>query len=325
MTLSTLAEVQLRPPTLAEAETVVALMNRASVAGGGPEMFTVGEVVGEWQSDTFSLEDDARVAVGPDGQIIGYAELFFFGPDTSRIDIYTHVHPDYAEYDLDNRLLQWGESRAREFLPHFAPDTEIVLKTGHWSGAEAAKRIYKQEGFELVRHSWTMQIDFEQAPPAPEWPDGITVRNFVRDQDERIVYDLRQAAFADMWGFTSMPFERWVYHLISNEKDFDSNFWFLAFENGELVGHALCLPRTHEDPAMGWVQNLAVRRDQRKRGLGMALLLHSFGAFYGNGSQRAGLSVDATSLTGAQRLYQRAGMRSARQFDTYHKTLRPGQ
>jgi mycothiol synthase len=35
--------------------------------------------------------------------------------------------------------------------------------------------------------------------------------------------------------------------------------------------------------------------------------------------------VDASSLTGATRLYEKAGMRVLRQFDNYEKELRPGR
>jgi mycothiol synthase len=35
--------------------------------------------------------------------------------------------------------------------------------------------------------------------------------------------------------------------------------------------------------------------------------------------------VDATSLTGATRLYEKAGMWVYRQWDTYEKELRPGR
>jgi len=55
------------------------------------------------------------------------------------------------------------------------------------------------------------------------------------------------------------------------------------------------------------------------------LLKHAFAAFYANGSKRAGLGVDADSLTGALRLYEHAGMHVSRQFNQYEKELRPGR
>jgi GNAT superfamily N-acetyltransferase len=68
-----------------------------------------------------------------------------------------------------------------------------------------------------------------------------------------------------------------------------------------------------------------VRREWRKRGLGYAMLKHAFAAFYADGKKRAGLGVDASSLTGALRLYERAGMRVQRQFNQFEKDFRPGR
>jgi ribosomal protein S18 acetylase RimI-like enzyme len=56
----------------------------------------------------------------------------------------------------------------------------------------------------------------------------------------------------------------------------------------------------------------------------MALLLHSFGEFYRRGIHKVALGVDAQSLTGATRLYERAGMHIVRQYARYEKELRPG-
>jgi mycothiol synthase len=55
------------------------------------------------------------------------------------------------------------------------------------------------------------------------------------------------------------------------------------------------------------------------------LLQHSFGEFYRRGTKTIGLGVDASSPTGATRLYQRAGMYVASEFLTYEKELRAGR
>jgi mycothiol synthase len=302
-----------------EVEEVANLLNACSLAQIGVEEFSAHEMRGEWGAAHFNLETDARVLLTPQGRIIGFSEFFRMG---GRLELYVYVHPDYAGQNLETRLLRLGEERARQFSPEFPHTEQVVLSTGAWSSNAAAAQVFEQEGYRVVRHSWQMVIEFEEAPPAPQWPDGITVRTFVPEQDERIVYELRESAFADMWGFTSLSFEDWVYHLIKTEENFDPNLWFLAFDGPELVGHALCYPRTNEDPEMAWIQNLAVQRSWRQRGLGMALLQHTFGEFYRQGKPKAGLSVDSTSLTGAQRLYERAGMKIARQFDKYQKVLR---
>jgi RimJ/RimL family protein N-acetyltransferase len=57
----------------------------------------------------------------------------------------------------------------------------------------------------------------------------------------------------------------------------------------------------------------------------LALLQHCFWARHGRGKRRAKLGVDAESLTGATRLYEKAGMTLERQFDFYELELRGGQ
>jgi ribosomal protein S18 acetylase RimI-like enzyme len=76
---------------------------------------------------------------------------------------------------------------------------------------------------------------------------------------------------------------------------------------------------------MAWVQSLGVRRPWRRQGLALALLHHLFGASYRRGITKVGLGVDTESLTGATRLYEKAGMQIYRQWDTYEKELRPGE
>ena len=76
---------------------------------------------------------------------------------------------------------------------------------------------------------------------------------------------------------------------------------------------------------MGWVNSLGVRRPWRRRGLALALLRHAFGVFYRRGKTKVGLGVDATSLTGATRLYEKAGMHVQRKSVTYEKVLREGR
>ena len=75
---------------------------------------------------------------------------------------------------------------------------------------------------------------------------------------------------------------------------------------------------------MGWVDTLGVRRPWRRQGLAEALLYHSFRELRRRGRTSVGLGVDASSLTGATRLYEKAGMRAIRKFTRYEKELRPG-
>ncbi len=145
---------------------------------------------------------------------------------------------------------------------------------------------------------------------------------------ERAVLLADRDAFRDHWGHVERPFEvdyRRLMHFIENDPEFDPDLWFLALDGDEIAGISLCSPSAAGHPDTGWVNALGVRRPWRRRGLALALLHHSFCTFYQRGRQKVGLGVDAESLTGATRLYERAGMLPVRQTAAYEKVLRPGE
>ena len=160
-------------------------------------------------------------------------------------------------------------------------------------------------------------LDLDGPPPLPDWPDGVQVRTFDREADARAVHRLVQDAFADIGDQPRRSYEFWVEtHL--ERSDFDPSLWFLATDGGELVGANLA----QSGPLGGYVAQLAVRRDQRGRGLGLALLRHGFSELHRRGVREVYLHVDSENRTGATRLYERAGMRVQHRSDSWMKTLR---
>jgi mycothiol synthase len=173
--------------------------------------------------------------------------------------------------------------------------------------------------FAPARHSYRMEIDLADERPEPVWPSGISVRILAEGEERRI-----HEAFLEVWQDTSDPpndtMEEWN-HWLMRAETFEPSLWFLALGGDDLAGFAVCRKDTN-DPAAGHVELLGVRRPWRKQGLGHALLLHSFQAFRQRGWTRGTLGVDASSPTGATRLYERAGM------SVYRDTLfleRPAQ
>jgi ribosomal protein S18 acetylase RimI-like enzyme len=136
------------------------------------------------------------------------------------------------------------------------------------------------------------------------------------EQDEA-VFEAHEEAFSDHWGHTRGTYEEWLHRF--SERDL--SLWFIAWDGDQVAGYSLCRFRM----GIGWVGTLGVRRPWRKRGLGEALLLHSFAEFHRRGMQTIGLGVDAANPTGATRLYQKAGMKVAAEYVIYEKELRPGR
>jgi mycothiol synthase len=162
--------------------------------------------------------------------------------------------------------------------------------------------------------------------PEAELPEGITLRTYHPEFDAEAVYRAQNDSFRDHFGFVEAPFEEGLKrfkHFWEDESS-DPTLLFLAMDGDEIAGINLCRPHSFEDPEMGWVGTLGVRRPWRKHGLGLALLRHSFNEFYRRGKRKVGLGVDAQNLTGALRLYEKAGMHVHQTFDQYEKELRPG-
>ena len=256
-------------------------------------------------------EENWRVALNAGGRLVGSAAVWHPEPDAERVFVFMIAYPrEPATYE---HLLDWGEERARILTADRAGRTH----TSADSENDVLAAILRARGYELVRHFFTMEIDLDEEPAQPVWPEGISVRVF-RPGEERAVYDTDMEAFQDHWDFFRIPFDRWRdYHL--GRSDFDPSLWFLAMEGDEIAGTALCSSEAR--PGIGRVGILAVRRPWRRRGLGRALLLHAFRELRNHGRAKADLNVDGENLTGAVRLYERAGMHVAHRDDSYRKEL----
>jgi mycothiol synthase len=237
-------------------------------------------------------------------------------PKAARFFGFALVHPDHERRGIGRFLVDKLEFEARARLDQVPAGPEVFVSTGASSRNERARQLFEQAGFRQVRRFWDMAVQFDEPPAAPRWPPGVQVSTVGNDQ-QRTLHKAIDEAFQDHWNAAPISFEEWERRRLAQE--FDPGLWFVASEGGEIAGAALCRLRE----TGGWVDVLGVRRPWRRRGLGEALLRHSFGEFFRRGVHTAGLGVDSESLTGATRLYERAGMRVAKSFDSFEKELRP--
>jgi mycothiol synthase len=266
----------------------------------------------EW----FALPDiEALVAESPDGRLTGYADLTPLA-ERSRIWIDLRVPPGPEAAQVTDALLAAVEARAgRTAAPGAAVRTSVA------SIAEPRQACLRARGYELVRHSFQMRIELDGGLEAPRWPEGITVRAFRPGRDDEAVHGVQQETFADQYDYVPQSYEDWrAYAFIGAH---DPSLWFLAEEGGEIAGICLCRAEWSGDADLGWVSVLGVGRPWRRRGLGLALLLHSFAELHARGNPRAGLGVDGLNPTGAVHLYERAGMHVHRRSDQFQKSLSP--
>jgi mycothiol synthase len=322
----------LRAPTLDDVPSAVAMFNAASLDLVGTSQFTEEEFAADWQEPGFTLATDARVIVTAENQVVGATDVLF-RPPYVRNFIWARVHPDYRGRGFGTLLTQWAEGRIRERILEAPADARITAGCQSIAGHHAAADLLATLGYHHVRSFYSMKFEMASPPPLPQWPAGITIRTMVPGQDEAALYRAKDEAFRDHWGYVESPFAEgfanWMHH-IQHSPNHDPTLFFMAMGQDEtgaaqVAGYAICQPTTTDYPDMGWVDSLGVRRPWRRQGLALALLHHIFGEFYRRGRKKVGLGVDASSLTGATRLYERAGMVPFRQYMTYEKELRPGR
>jgi ribosomal protein S18 acetylase RimI-like enzyme len=93
---------------------------------------------------------------------------------------------------------------------------------------------------------------------------------------------------------------------------------FLVRHRGETVAASV---NFRAEPDTGSIGMLGVRAPWRRRGLGRALLLHSFDAFRAAGLRSARLGVDAGNTDRAVALYESVGMAITRRDLLFERTL----
>jgi ribosomal protein S18 acetylase RimI-like enzyme len=211
------------------------------------------------------------------------------------------------------RLLQVVERRAAEL-----GDAGARIHAPANEGDVGYRAALSRHGFQVVRSSFTMEIDLVRPTKSPVWPAGLTSRPF-EPGEERAVYDAYVEAFADHWGFVPESFADWCTWNLGPSRN--TSLWRLVEVGGEIAALCLSVPSRGDDRTLGWVAVLGVRRPWRRRGLARALLLESFGLFRSIGRSQAALGVDSENTTGAITLYEGVGMRATSRSDTWERAL----
>jgi mycothiol synthase len=303
-----------RAPKSEDAEAVAALISACQISDTGVSDMSVEELLDDWHP--LDLAEEAVLVSAPDGRTAAYADVL--NRSFVTVSVYGYVHPDFRGMGIGAFLVDWGERWTRDRMPQAQENARVVVQHYANSANEAAQRLLKGSGYTPVRVIYVMETTLDEAPQQPLWPADVSVRTFVLDQDERAVFEAVEDAFRDTSGRPRGTFERFVG--MTRTDSFDPSLWFLALEGDEIAGVTLC--KTLD--GQGWVDVVGVRRPWRNRGLGLALLRHAFTEYHRRGTNKVSLSVDAESITGAPRLYGRAGMHVRESYVIHLKELRPG-
>ncbi len=314
-----------RPARLEDATAMLAVYHAVSLKLVGEVEDTLDDVIEALQEPKTDIEQDVRVIHNAQGQLIGFGWVWLGLPQDVEIDLY--LHPDYWANDTVAMpyLTTWAETRAQAALALVPADERVTVTAWSYHNDDWYQAHLRRIGLEVVRSSYVMWIDFSESLAAPTFPDGVTVRAVARDEDWRLVFDVRREAWLDMWGFVPRTYEEdytaWRQYW---DKHFHDGYWFVAEKDGAAIGVCLGEPTYNAEADVAYIASVGVRRAHRRQGIAFSLLTHALAQFQTHGKRATALYVDSTSLTGAVALYERAGMHIKRRFDRMQKELRAG-
>jgi mycothiol synthase len=291
-----------RAATEADTEAVTALARAAEEAVRGRSDVGTADVRDWWKlvqlpTDSWLVEREGELRAG--AVLIALRDV---------PDFWGLVRPDEVGLGLGSALLTLGENRARE-------RGATKLHAGTFAESASAAEFFERRGYHDVRHYFTMHVRLT-GPPVPVWPDGLRVERF-HTEDARAFYDALNDAFADEWGWAAMEYDEW-YRLRIEGDDSDPSLWFVVRDGEEIAAVV------RNDPNRvggGWVGAIGVRPQWRRRGIGLALLQHTFAEFWERGVADVRLGVDTQNPSDATRLYERAGMSVEAEDVVYEREL----
>ncbi len=241
--------------------------------------------------------------------------LLYRGADLAG---YAHLDPTdpvegpSGELVIDPRFRRRGLGRRLVgFLVREAREQPLRL----WAHGDlpAAARLAEAAGFERIRSLWQMRRSLQNAFDKPVFGEGIAVRTFEVDRDERAWTDLNRRAFArhpEQGAWTREDLDK-----REREAWFEPAGFFLAERDGHLVGFHWTKVHGggagqgrpgHGHEAMGEVYVVGVDPGERGSGLGRALTLVGLHYLRSRGLSQVMLYVDESN-TAAIRLYESLG------------------
>lgn len=318
MAISFPPDLTLRSVTRDDLQALTELVRAWELADVGQTATLPADIEDMWE-DT-NLATDAFALVTSTGQFVGYTAV---SPDDEyiRLDVHTCVHPSQRQRGLEHALLALAEERASQLLAE--ADEPIPALIRGWAFNDAQRGLLVQEGYQVTSNEVNLDILLEHEPDAPQNIQGITVRPYQPEQDERAIYTVIQESFQDIGGHPYRTFEEWS-ERATGHSHFDPAQTYVALDGAQVVGAITCRTYASEDyegDQEGHITQLGVLRSWRKRGIARHLMQRVFTAYHQRGIQHITITVDAHNSTGARQLYEAMGMREYEQVSNVLKSL----
>ena len=277
-----------RPLQKSDAHAVFVLMAAQEQEDIGEVAIEESDIVSDWARPSHDL--GARSVGVFDGEtLVAYAELM--GAD--RAD--TSVLPSHRGRGIGTWLAHWLQDLGRRL-----GSGVVGMPVPQGSPGD---RLLEDLGFRVRWTSWVLKLPEGATIPERDLPAGYTIRT-AEPGELRAAHAVLEDAFLEWSVRDRESFEDFEAATTGRPGFEPWNLRVVLDPDATVVGVSVVL--VSDNGSTGYVDRLAVRRDQRNRGLAQALLVDSFAQARAHGTSTSELSTD--SRTGALGLYERVGM-----------------
>ena len=276
-----------RPLQLSDARAVYEVMAAQELHDVGEVVIEEADIVGDWQRPS---QDVSATTIGVfDGdRLVAYGEVAATWHGDAA------VHPDYRGRGIGTAIAHWTQQRARD-----KGGTVFGMPVPVGSDGD---RLLEFLGYFVRWHSWVLQLPEGKEIEAQPLPMGYAIRSAVTEADQRAAHEVIEDAFLEWSVRERESYDDFAAGVMHRPGFAPWNLRVAIDPAGEVVGASFVVLAS----GCGFVDRLAVRRDQRNKGLATALLADSFAISREHGATRSEISTD--SRTGALGLYENVGM-----------------
>ncbi|MBU9712176.1 GNAT family N-acetyltransferase [Evansella tamaricis] len=295
---------------LIDAKEIADLIIACDIEQFGVPDFSLDDLLEIWND--IPMETNTWVIRNEEDKITGYG--FLEEVSEGRLDSYGYVHPSDKGKGIGTILLNMMEKR----IATYATTYEKKGKSFVWNNIipalnADARHLLESREFVFQRLHSKMEVVLTKEPDPPCKTGQSIICPYEEQRDGVSVWRAYLETFQDTREFRPISYDEWMEE--KNGSDYDKQFWYVAYSGKDLVGYVI----SKIIPDGLFIDLLGVKKAARNKGLGLALLQTLFLKSYEMNIKRISLMVDANSITGANRLYEKAGMQSQFQLAVYCK------
>lgn len=259
-----------------------------------------------WRLCSTSLEDPQNAAVWEDetGAIKIFAALQF-----PWLNLDYAIHPDIRNWDIETRVIQWGETRLRQIAQETS--SQFPFNIGVFAHEHERMRFLEDHGYARWEHHMVVLSRSLTELPAPEIPTGFMIRPLAGEAEVEAYAALQRAAF-DSTNMTAAWRGRTLRSPLYNP---DLDLVAVA-PDGRLVG--FCIWWFDPKSGIAQIEPLGVHPDFQRLGLSQALMLEGLRRVTAHGAKTARVETYSFSEP-ALAAYKAAGFEEKTQEFKYYK------